>query len=136
MNSLKTLNEDYYIIDGDKEVPTVILDKKHNKFEFSGISIPEDALSFYLPIIEWLDLYKFAPNEKTSVSFKMVYINSASSKMLDRVFQKLEEIHSSGNQVEIQWYYHIDDEDMLTDGKIYLDKKSMPFELINYGNNN
>ena len=66
----------------------------------------------------------------------MNYINSASSKMIDKVFHKLNEIHLSGNQVEIQWHYPIDDEDMFTDGKIYLEEKSMPYELINYGTEN
>jgi hypothetical protein len=128
-----TLNENHYVIDGDNQFPTVILDKIQNKYEFRGVSIPEDAISFYSPIIEWLELYKSSPNEKMSVIFKMVYINSASSKMIDKVIRKLQEIYLLGKQIEIQWHYHIDDEDMLTDGKIYLEGKAMPFELINYG---
>ncbi|MFC2137714.1 DUF1987 domain-containing protein [Bacteroidota bacterium] len=133
MTITNTLNEDHYIIDGDNQVPTVILDKAQNKFEFSGVSILEDAISFYAPIIEWFDLLKSASNTNISVKFKMNYINSASSKMIDRVIQKLNEIHLLGIGVEILWHYHIDDEDMLMDGKIYLEEKSMPYELINYG---
>jgi len=136
MDVTNTLNKNSYIIGGDNQVPTIVLDKIQNKFEFSGISIPEDALSFYLPIIKWLELYKSAPNKKTSVIFKMDYINSASSKMLDKVIRKLNEIYLTGVQVDIQWHYHIDDEDMLMDGKMYLEEKSIPYELINYGNEN
>ncbi len=88
MEITNTLNKNNYIIDGDNQVPTVILDKIQNKFEFSGISIPEDAVSFYRPIIEWLEMYKSAPNNRITVVFKMNYINSASSKMIDRVIHK------------------------------------------------
>ena len=128
-----TLNENSYFIDGDDQVPTVILDKIKNKFEFSGISIPEDAISFYSPIFDWLELYQDDPNEKTNVIFKMNYVNSASSKMIDRILKKLNEIHLLGNNVSIEWHYHIDDEDMLMDGKMFLEGKSIPYELINYG---
>jgi len=133
MDISSTLNENHYIIDGDNQVPNVILDKKQNIFEFSGVSIPEDAINFYAPIIDWFDLYKSKPIKRITVLFKLNYINSASSKMIDRLLQKLNEIHLLGNYIEIQWYYHIDDEDMLMDGKIFLESKAMPYELINYG---
>ncbi len=133
MNDTDNLNESNYIIKGDDHMPTVRLDKAQNKFEFSGVSMPEDSLSFYLPILEWLDTYKQAPNKKTIVIFKMSYINSASSKMIDKIFKKLDEMYKEGYNVVIQWHYHIDDEDMFSDGKLYLEEKSFPYEFINYG---
>ena len=64
MKATNTLSKKAYIIDGDHQVPKVILDKSNNIFEFSGISMPEDAQSFYTPIIEWLELYKNEPSSK------------------------------------------------------------------------
>ena len=133
MNDPNNLNENYYFTKGNTHLPTVVLNKAQNKFEFSGVSMPEDSLSFYLPILEWLDTYKQEPNEKTIVIFKMSYINSSSSKMMDKIFNKLDEMYLDGHNVVIQWHYHIDDEDMFSDGKIYLEEKSFPYEFINYG---
>ncbi|HQK37835.1 MAG TPA: SiaC family regulatory phosphoprotein, partial [Bacteroidales bacterium] len=53
------------IITGTDEIPTVILDKEKNLFEISGQSIPEEAISFYSPVIDWFEEYSQNPNSKT-----------------------------------------------------------------------
>ena len=124
------LNEDYFFSRGDTNTPKIILDKKHNIFEFSGNSLPEDALSFYTPIIDWFELYKQTPIEKTSVIFKMTYMNSSTSKMIHKIIQKLNEIYLSGHNIKIQWHYHMGDEDMLLDGKTFLEEMLIPHQFI------
>ena len=130
MNDLYSLNKDFFICEGDTQTPRVVLDKKQNKFEFTGNSLPENALSFYKPIIEWFELYKKEPNEEICVIFKVDYINSASSKMMHKIILKLDEIHLLGNQIEVKWYYQNDDEDMLLDGQTYLEDLSMPYQFL------
>ena len=132
MNASYNLNRNHYIIDGDSQTPKVVLDKKRNIFEFSGNSLPENALHFYTPIIEWFELYKKTPNKKTKVVFKLNYINSATSKMMHIIIIKLNEIYLLNNQIEIEWHYHISDDDMLKDGKIFLEDMSLPYKFINY----
>lgn len=135
MDTPGNLNEDYYYVKGDAHHPTVLLDKKQNKFEFSGDSLPENAMEFYKPIIGWFELYKKNPNDKATVIFKFSYINSATSKMIHVIIQKINEIHLSGNQIDIEWHYQIGDEDMLLDGKTFLEDMSLPYQFINYSTN-
>lgn len=132
MNDPYKLNESYFYIEGGTETPKVILDKRQNVFEFSGNSLPDDALMFYVPIIDWFELYKDSPNEKISVIFKLTYINSASSKMLHKVMVKLNELHLLGHKIEIQWHYQYGDEDMLIDGETILEELSIPYKFIDY----
>ena len=117
-------------IAGTDDTPTVILDAANNIFEISGRSLPEDVAAFYKPILEWMDKYIQAPAAKTIFSFKLVYFNTASSKMLLDVLMKLEELHQNGKDVLVKWHYPEDDEDMKEAGEEYADIVDIPFEQI------
>lgn len=117
-------------IAGTDDTPTVILDAANDNFEISGRSLPEDVAAFYSPILEWLDRYNQNPNPKTVFNFKLMYFNTASSKMLLDVLMKLEDMHNEGKSVLVKWYYAADDEDMMEAGEEYADIVDVPFEQI------
>jgi hypothetical protein len=119
-------------IQGTEDTPKVILDKDADLLEISGRSLPEDVASFYEPILTWLDEYAESPNKKTIFNFKLVYLNTASSKLLLDILMKLEEIHEQGNDVLIKWHYPEDDEDMEEAGEEYSDIVDVPFEQVPY----
>jgi hypothetical protein len=118
--------------EGGSQVPRVILDKENNKFEISGHSLPEDVATFYQPILNWLDEYVKTPNEKTEVILKMIYFNTASSKMLYEIMSRLSMLKEQGHSVMIKWYYAEDDEDMEEAGREYAEMVEIPFEFISY----
>jgi len=115
---------------GTDDTPTVTLDAGSNIFEISGRSLPEDVAAFYNPIIEWMEKYNQAPLAKTVFNFKLVYFNTASSKMLLDILMKLEELHNAGKQVVVKWHFADDDEDMKEAGEEYADIVDVPFEQI------
>jgi hypothetical protein len=81
-------------------------------------------------LIDWLDKYADQPNGKTSVNIKLEYFNTSSSKCILDIFRKLELIHKKGNEVEINWYYEEDDEDMFEAGEDYQSIINIPFKMI------
>ena len=115
---------------GTDDTPTVTLDAGSNTFEISGRSLPEDVAAFYNPIVDWIEKYNQAPNAKTVFNFKLVYFNTASSKMLLDILMKLEELHNAGKSVVVKWHYAGDDEDMKEAGEEYADIVDVPFEQI------
>lgn len=119
-------------IKGTDDTPSVILDKENEIFEISGRSLPEDVTTFYEPILNWLDEYAANANAKTVFSFKLVYFNTASSKLLLDILMKLEEMYENGNDILIKWYYPEDDEDMEEAGEEYADIVDVPFEQVSY----
>jgi len=119
-------------LQGTDDTPSVILDKKAGLFEFSGRSLPEDVNAFYEPVLDWLGEYAESPNENTVASFKLVYFNTASSKLILDILLKFEEINEKGSNVLIKWYYPSDDEDMQEAGQEYADIVEIPFEQISY----
>jgi hypothetical protein len=119
-------------IQGTEDTPKVILDKEKEIMEISGRSLPEDVASFYEPVLTWLEEYAQSPNKKTVFNFKLVYFNTASSKLLLDILMKLEEIHEAGHDVLIRWHFPEDDEDMEEAGEEYADIVDVPFEQVSY----
>jgi hypothetical protein len=119
-------------IKGTEDTPNVILDAAENNMEISGRSLPEDVSSFYGPILNWLAEYTKSPNPKTIFNFRLVYFNTASSKLILDILMRLEELNKKGSSVVVRWYYPEDDEDMQEAGNEYADIVEVPFEQISY----
>ncbi len=117
---------------GTDDTPNIIFDADNDMFEISGRSLPEDVSAFYEPVLTWLEEYAANANEKSVFNFKLVYFNTASSKMILDVLMKLEEIYESGKEILIKWYYPEDDEDMQEAGEEYADIVDIPFEQVSY----
>jgi hypothetical protein len=119
-------------IKGTDDTPNVILDQDNAIYEISGRSLPEDVTSFYEPILNWLDDFSETAEGQTVFSFKLVYFNTASSKLILDILMKLEEMHENGKEVLIKWYFPEDDEDMEEAGEEYADIVDVPFEQVPY----
>lgn len=116
-------------IEKTSDTPNVTFDSENNIFEFSYRSLPENAIEFYNPILDWIEEYSKNPNELTSVNFKLEYFNTASAKQIAKVLLKLFEISKTA-KVKINWYYDNDDTDMLASGQRYSKLINLEFEFI------
>ncbi|NLF41895.1 MAG: DUF1987 domain-containing protein [Bacteroidales bacterium] len=119
-------------IKGTDDTPNVILDAENNIIEFSGRSLPEDVVTFYAPVIQWIEEYSKSPNSKTNIIFRLEYFNTASSKILLDILLKFEDILNDGHEVVVSWHYQEDDEDMLEAGEEYSEIVDIPFEMHAY----
>ena len=108
------------------DTPTIILDKSNGKFLLQGRSIPEDAVVFFKPILDWFKEYATNPNPETCVEFKLEYFKTSSSKLILDIMLKLKNIDGA----IVRWYYQEDDEDMREAGEEYSEIVELPFELI------
>ncbi len=107
--------------------PEVVLDRDGNQFEISGKSLPEDVVDFYQPVLDWLQKYKEDPLPKTDFAFRLIYFNTASSKLILDILVILEEIADEGHEVEVRWLSLESDEDMQEAGKEYEEMIEVPF---------
>lgn len=118
------------LIDRTEDKPKVVLDKELGEFCFEGISMCEDSISFYTPILEWIKNYTQSPNPKTVVKIKLLYFNTASSKIIMSVLLKFEELYRAGYDVEVDWHFLPGDEDMEEAGELYASRLSMPWRQV------
>lgn len=117
------------IKDPTVDTPKVVLDAERGIFELAQMSLPEDAVDFYAPIIQWLVEYSQNPNEKTVFDMKLEYFNTASSKQLIQILLLLQGLKDK-SEVTINWYYKEIDEDMQGLGEEYSQIINLPFNLI------
>ncbi len=113
-------------------LPGITLDRENGKFEITGKTCPENALSFYQPILDWLDEYADNPLEETVFDFRLTYYNTVSSKIIMMILVRLEEILEEGNDVKVRWFYPEGDEDIQESGEEYAELVNIEFEMIPY----
>jgi len=116
------------VIQSTEDTPNITLNKDDQKFEISGRSSPQDAKTFYQPALDWLNLYKNAPNSETNFVFKLEYFNDKSSKPIIDLLSILELIDSAS----VSWYFHEDDEDMEESGTEFSELVEVPFDFKTY----
>jgi hypothetical protein len=98
--------------------PRVDFDFDSGTFLMEGEIYPEDASSFFGPIMERLQAYlNDLRGAEITFDFKLVYFNSSSAKGLMNLFQMLEDAAQAGNAVRINWYYHEDDDTIFEAGE-------------------
>lgn len=119
-------------IKATNDTPRVLFDPDNNLFEISGRSLPEDVVTFYQPVLDWLDEYSRTPLKKTDFVFKYIYFNTATSKLVQDVLTRLEHLQEKGSEVKVSWYYEQDDEDMLDLGIEFKENVNIAFEIVGY----
>ena len=60
----------------------------------------------------------------------MEYFNTSSSKCILDLFKQLESLNNGETEVNVNWYYEEDDEDMAEAGEDYDAIISLPFKMI------
>ena len=115
------------IIEGGDDTPAVIFDSERGKFEISGRSLPENILSFYVPLYDWVLEYLRNPNNETIVDLKIDYLNSASHKAINDLLDIFTELLKIGKVVTVNWHYLEEDEDMRETGKDFAELTGLNF---------
>lgn len=114
-------------LEGSHSTPKVLLDHEEGLVEIRGKSIPENAIKFFQPIIEWLKVYSQNPKQTTKVVLQIDYFNTSSSKCILQILKILERI-SAKYEVGVDWYYK--DEDMYEIGEDYQLLIKLPFNML------
>ena len=117
-------------IEGTDETPRIEFDQSKGVFEISGRSLPEDVVSFYQPVMDWLEELGSEPVDSLELSFRLDYFNTASSKLILDIFLKLDDVFQEGIPVKVKWYYSELDEDLEEAGEEFSELVEIPFELI------
>ena len=106
--------------------PKVDFNSQTGVLYLSGISIPENTVDFYRPLIYWINEYVITPLPETTLVLKLEYFNTSTSVVLLDMFKILSNI----NGAKVDWYYESDDFEMEEVGKDYANMIDLPFKLI------
>ena len=115
-----------------EDTPNIDFDAESRVFTISGRSLPENAIEFYAPVLEWVDK-TLDETEPTSFVFeiKIEYFNTSSSKQLAKFFLLIEK-YVEKHKININWFYEKEDLDMLMSGNQYSKFLKLNFTFIEY----
>ncbi|MBS1651991.1 MAG: DUF1987 domain-containing protein [Bacteroidetes bacterium] len=118
-------------IKGNDLNPNVYLNHLEHKFSITGESRPENPIKFYEPVFKWFENYfnhlyvlnDLSNTTNSNITKRLIinleYFNSTSAKVLFDLFSflKITGIEKFKITFEIDWFYHVEDTDMLEAGK-------------------
>mgnify|MGYP000276930673 CR=1 FL=1 len=100
------------IVEGSEKTPHFSL-LANGDISFGGVSMPEDAASFYFEIMDWISDYYRNPSEQTEITVSFRYLNSSSSSMIFKIFHTFKRLQESGKSlISCVWYYEESDRGM------------------------
>lgn len=111
------------------QTPTINFDPTNGLMEIKGRSIPYDSDDYWMPILSWFESYVVAPFKSTVFKINLEYFNISSSKRILFLLYKLNEIADKGLDVQVEWEYKSDDEDMYEVGQDYAYMVKVPFKF-------
>jgi hypothetical protein len=119
-----------FTIKQGEDLPGVLINFDQGIIELVGKSLPEDSLTFYNPIEAAVKDYISNPQPTTTINLRLEYLNSSSQKRILEILSLFEAIVERGLQVEINWYFNQDDEDILEEGKDLAKTLTLPINFI------
>ena len=112
--------------------PEVYFNTNSNTLEIKGCSIPENAIDFYKTIIKWLDNFLKTNPFRIQVNIRLDYFNTSSSKCILDLFIRLQTYKKANIDMQINWFFQAEDDDLEEAGINYSDILKIPFTLIPY----
>jgi hypothetical protein len=119
-------------IEGTQKTPEIKFNPVQGLLEISGRSNPENSKQFFQPLFDSLEAYSQNPLPKTTLNVKLEHFNTSSSKCLMDVFKRMKMLTKKEKEIEINWFYEVDDEDIMEAGETYEVMTGLKFNLIGY----
>lgn len=116
-------------IKGGLSMPKIDLNFATGKLSISGESYPENAKSFYSPIIDWIEEnLEFTKNVEMDVKLK--YFNSSSSKALMDVLDVLDGFYNTGKRVKVNWWCESENISSVESAEEFAEDLRLPFNIL------
>ncbi len=117
-------------IEPTRVTPLINFDPEEGILEIKGRSSPENTIQFYQPLMDALDDYLDEAEGGITANIAFEYFNTSSSKCLFDLFKKLGRLEEDDRELNINWFYEEDDEDMMEAGEDYSDLLDLEFNFL------
>ena len=82
----------------------------------------------------WVDEYSNDNKDPMTIRFRLSYYNTTSSKKMVKFMRNVEGLFQKGHDIKMEWEYEDGDEDALTDGEIFKNLFTVPFNVTRVKN--
>jgi hypothetical protein len=109
----------------------IILDPVSHQLYFKGISYPTNPITFFQPILEWVERYLLeSESAPVTINLQMSYFNTSSSAYLFRIMELFDASNKKHENVKVLWHYEDEEDDVLDSWKSLIYDLDLSFELI------
>jgi hypothetical protein len=108
-----------YTIESTRKTPSIKCNAASGTITMNGNCIPEDAVGFFKPLKDWIDIYVKSAPQKTELKIELNYFNTSTSRILLNLFRLFEGLKEEGKEFKILWIFEEDDLDMKEAGEDY-----------------
>ena len=108
---------------------TPAVEFNENSMSIKGKSLPENAKSFYEPLISWVTDFQKEQPSRIDVEVALTYFNSSTSKQLLKFFYALEDAQENGCEVNVNWKVDNRDEMIVEKGEEFKDLLDLNFHI-------
>ena len=88
--------------------------EKSGHLSIKGKSLPEDPKKFFNPLFKWLEELD---SEQVDIKVRLEYVNTSSTKRIIELLKTVDN-NTKVKKVHMEWYYDVDDPDMLEFGEM------------------
>ena len=113
-----------------EDTPEASLNGITGELSIKGSSLSNNPSDFYKTVLAWLDLYIKQPSPHTTLTLRLVYINSPAIGYISEILKKMKTLTALGHDVKTVWQYEKDDKDMMDIGNVYASVAKIPFEVL------
>jgi hypothetical protein len=110
------------------DTPEVYINSSAGIISIKGRSFSEDSVTFFSKISLKIEEYFKIAGKETSIELGFEYFNSASYKLIINLLMNIKKIAPAGHNLNIKWFYEIDDDDILQLGKETERLTQIPFQ--------
>ena len=119
------------IIKASNNTPEINFDISTYILAIKGDSYPENAFSYYKPIMKWVEDFVATKPLCITLELELIYFNSSTSKTLYDLLDILSDIDEDNTQIIINWYYDKKNYSALESGEEFQeDYEDLKFNLI------
>jgi len=119
-------------IAGSTSTPTIECTTQPARVHMKGDSYPENAFDLYQPVLQWMEA-QLASADALTMDLELVYLNTSSVRIMMDLFDTLEEAHTSGRQVTVNWYYDARNERVAELAGEFKEDLTLPFNILPQG---
>lgn len=110
------------------DTPKAVFDKSTYTYSIVGNSYMENCIDFYKPIKEFVENYESNGYNELNLLFHYNLLNSSSSVYLAQIILNAAKLVNKDINVNIEWMYDINDEELFELGQKLENLSKLPFK--------
>ena len=116
-------------IGGTRSTPDILFDSDSGVLSMSGESYPENSFEFFKPVLSWISRFMTAHKGEVTLNTHLSYLNTGSTKCMMDILDLLEEFHTRGGRVTVNWFCDEENERAVETAEEFKEEVTLPFHI-------